>query len=391
MYCLFVHQAAELYGSDRVLLAMVCELQQRGRVKPIVIVPEAGPLVAEMQAQGIEIHVCDLIKISRASYSPRGILRLFMGIRKSLLSIDVVVNRRPIAVVHTNTLAVLSGAFWSAARRVPHVWHVHEIIAKPKLVAWGFALLLQLFAHRVVCISRMVQENLLARLPCLRQKTDIVFNGIALPGLPDTVQASRHRAALGLGDHELVITLVGRINAWKGHRLMLEAARLLTDEGVLDQGVKLLIVGGPPPGQEYFLTQLEQDIQMLGLQERVVIRQFVKDIWPIWASTDIAVVPSTDPEPFGMVAIEAMAMEKPLVAAGHGGLLDIVAHEESGFLFKPNDAVDLAKYLKKLIEAPGLRHQQGRYGRERVRSHFSMAAQAEAFERIYNHVAHIHR
>jgi glycosyltransferase involved in cell wall biosynthesis len=101
----------------------------------------------------------------------------------------------------------------------------------------------------------------------------------------------------------------------------------------------------------------------------------VADIWPVWRASDIAVVPSTEPEPFGMVAIEAMACGLPVVAAAHGGLLDIVDDGRSGLLFTPRDADALAAALQRLAGDAALRQRLGSAGAQRQAEHFSLAAQ----------------
>ena len=66
---LFVHQAAEMYGSDKVLLYLVTGLLRRGRYWPIVVVPEEGPLVDALRSEGVEVHVCEIAKVKRLNVS----------------------------------------------------------------------------------------------------------------------------------------------------------------------------------------------------------------------------------------------------------------------------------------------------------------------------------
>jgi hypothetical protein len=73
---LFVHQAAEMYGSDKVLLYIVTGLAARGSIWPVVILPEQGPLFAQLQAAGIEVHVSEIAKVKRAVLSLTGLPRL---------------------------------------------------------------------------------------------------------------------------------------------------------------------------------------------------------------------------------------------------------------------------------------------------------------------------
>lgn len=384
MICLFVHQAAELYGSDRVLLALVQSLRAHAGCQPVVLLPEDGPLRQELEALGVEVHVVPLVKVSRALFSPPGLLGLFVQIPRSLKAISTLLAGRRIDVVHTNTLAVLSGAFWARLHGIPHVWHVHEIITRPKIVAWAFPVLLRLFSDRVVSISGMTQQNLLSRQPTLAAKSEIIFNGLDVPDLYTPAEVRDFRRALGPADKTLV-TLVGRINHWKGQGLLVEAARILVYERGRDD-VVFLMVGSPPKGQEEILDDLRARIRDAKVSDKVLIKEFVNNIWPVWAASDIAVIPSTEPEPFGMVAIEAMAMEKAVVAARHGGLLDIIEDGRSGTFFQPGEASALADRIEALLDAPDERRRLGLAARQRVQSHFSLVSQALSFKRAYETV-----
>ena len=110
---------------------------------------------------------------------------------------------------------------------------------------------------------------------------------------------------------------------------------------------------------------------------------FEVDIFSVWRGSQIAVVPSTEPESFGMVAIEAMACGLPVLAAGHGGLLDIVLPEQTGLLFEPGNAAALADALARLAADPALRARLGAAGAQRQSEVFSMDRQAERTQAVY--------
>jgi glycosyltransferase involved in cell wall biosynthesis len=86
----------------------------------------------------------------------------------------------------------------------------------------------------------------------------------------------------------------------------------------------------------------------------------------LYEKADICVFPSVWPEPFGRVAVEAMAAGKPVIASRVGGLKDIVVDGKTGFLVKPGDADELAKKINILLDNPKLRDSMGKNGRERA-------------------------
>lgn len=96
-----------------------------------------------------------------------------------------------------------------------------------------------------------------------------------------------------------------------------------------------------------------------------------EDTLQCYQHADICVVPSLWHEPFGLVALEAMAAGLPVCASRIGGLQDIVVHEKTGFLFSPGDAAALADYLERLLEDASLRHSMGQSGLARVKQEYT--------------------
>jgi glycosyltransferase involved in cell wall biosynthesis len=101
-----------------------------------------------------------------------------------------------------------------------------------------------------------------------------------------------------------------------------------------------------------------------------------------WKRCTIGLVPSTWAEPFGIVALEAMYMGKPLIAARSGGLTDIVAENETGLFVPPGDIQALRAAIQALLDDPALREQMGVQARQRVKS-FQARQVVSRFEHIY--------
>jgi glycosyltransferase involved in cell wall biosynthesis len=134
-----------------------------------------------------------------------------------------------------------------------------------------------------------------------------------------------------------------------------------------------LIVGDPAPGQEANAIALREKVRSLGLEEKVILYGHTDDMNSVWSATDIAAVPSLEPEPFGRVAIEAMRASLPVVASDHGGLSEIVVNGETGYLVSPGDAYALAAALAKLLGSAQQRAAMGERGRVRQSEYFTQA------------------
>ena len=377
----YIHQSAELYGSDKTLLYLVSEMKQKG-FNPIVVLPSHGPLYDELEKNEIEIIIAPVIKISRKMFSFFNLISLPFQVYRSFRCIRKNLKGREIHRVHSNTLAVLTGALYAKRYGIKHLWHVHEIISHPKLYSNLYPKIVDFFSDTVVYNSKATQEFMVQKRPKLLSKSHVVLNGFdrISPKISATERHDFRTQYFKASDDEIVIALVGRISRWKGQQLLLNAFRLLEKE-VLK--VKLVFVGSTPPNQEVFLQALEEKIKEYHLEDKVTIVPFQKEVWKIWDSIDIAVIPSTEPEPFGLVAIEAMLACKPVIGANHGGLVEIIQNNKTGLLVAPNNEEALKKALLLLVSNKELRNTMGVEGLERAITVFSLKNYIDQFAVLY--------
>lgn len=150
--------------------------------------------------------------------------------------------------------------------------------------------------------------------------------------------------------------------------------------------VKLVFVGSTPPNQGYLKTELQSQIDKLNLNDSCKIVPFQNNIWNIWDSIDIAIVPSTEPEPFGLVAIEAMLAKKPVIGANHGGLKEIISDNETGYFFAPNNSEDLSLKIEKLITDKTNITKFGIKGQTKALKEFSLKRHVDSFVEIYSEI-----
>lgn len=372
---LFVHQSAELYGSDKMLLVLLAQLD-KSRFFPVVILPNHGPLEIALKDEGILVAVAPVAKLYRKMFTPQNLWKLGTEVKASIAVLDRLNQQYNFDLVYSNTLAVLLGMVYARRRKIKHLWHVHEIIVHPKPIAALFPHLLNRFADVIVCNSQATLDNLTLRIPALKLKSTVIHNGLD-PQLR-TVNSGFSRAVLGFSESDVIVTLVGRISRLKGHKWLLNSYINHIKSG----NIKLLFVGSPVDGQEYYLEEIEQIIQTHKLQERVKIVPYTSSLDAIWALTDIAVMPSTEAESFGLVALEAMLSQKPVIGSNHGGLTEIIEHDKTGFLVSPNSESELAAAILKLSENPQMRQSYGRSGYETAVTKFSMQRYVERFTNL---------
>ncbi len=366
---LFTHPSAELYGSDRTLLQLIEAFGRgaAGEVEAIVALPRRGILADRLEACGAEVVVGELGAALRSDLSPLRFPSFVRKARQGARFIQETVERRGIDLVHTNT-SVLLGAAWGARRSgVPHAWHVHEILDEPVWAARTMRSVIARLADLGIANSRATAASMFA--PQLK-RIAVVHNGVDAARF-NQLDPIRARRDVGVAPGGPLVVLPGRINSWKGQRLLVEAVALLREQRV-HTGARFLIVGDAPPGQPGHLLELEAEIARRDLGNCITRLPFTEALPSLLQAADVCVIPSVRPEPFGLVAIEAMAAGTAVVAANHGGLAEIVECGVTGQLFEPRSAQGLAGALGRVLEDDVLRARMGRHGAQRQRESFTV-------------------
>ena len=372
---LFLLSSSELYGSGRIIL-QVLRLYKREGFNPIVVGTGPGQLVPIMEAEGFRVYIQNLGILRRKYVSPSGLLNRLSKNLKAYRFLSELHSRYKFEQVYSNTLAVIVGAYWAKRNRIAHIWHIHEILLSPKPLVKLLAHSLDSTTPHPIAVSQAVADQW---QPLLKKaQIQVIHNGIPydefLASYPDA------KRELGLPEDQVIVGMIGRINPWKGQLFFLEIAERIAAH---NPNTHFVFVGDPFPGYEPILEELRQSIKNKKMEDRVTYLGFREDIPRIMNALDIFVLPSTLPDPFPTVILEAMASGKPVVATYPGGSAEMVVDGKTGFLI-PGGNVDLgAKVLKKLITSPEMRAEFGRAGRTRVLTEYSLEAFEDKIKTIY--------
>ena len=391
---LLTHPSAELYGADRTLLQIVQAIaERRDRVasgaeeasirtpeRVVVALPRRGVLADLLEAAGATVEVGELGAALRADLHPRRFGAFMVKARRGAQFVQHLIQRHGIDVVHTNTTVLVGAAFGASRSSAHHIWHVHEILDRPSWARHAMRSLIRRLADVTVSNSEATRA---AMVDPRMQRSHVVHNGVSEDAArPPRQSNSEVRRTLGVPEDAPLVILPGRINSWKGQDLALASWRKLTGSRGL-AAPHLVIAGSPPPGQEHFGQAIDASIQEHGLANRVQRIPFTSDLPSMLAAADLCLVPSTRPEPFGLVAIEAMAMGTPVVAAAHGGLVEIVVDGETGALFQPGCADALAEALVRVLDDDVARSAMGEAARARQRELFTVKRYGDTMLEIY--------
>lgn len=380
---LFVHASADLYGSDITLLQLVSGLD-RNRFRAVVVLPYDGPLIPRLRELGAEVIVrSDLPVIRRQNMNPKGLLRLVASLR-SVVWLAKFIRRRDVALVHCNTLAVVLVGLAAKLSARPQVWHVHEIIVRPRAIAVLLTTLSSAMSTLVVANSRSTADFYRRTRFASSTPIKVILNGVDEARLQSRSKTNL-RSVAGIESGEVVFTLVGRINRWKGHFVFLDAAERLAAES---KSARFLIAGDSFAGQEQLTQAVEDRIRSSDiLRGRAMRVPYVTDVGSVYEASDVVVVPSIEPEPFGLVAVEAMSAGLPMIASRIGALPELVEDGRTGLLSDPGDTASLLQAMRTLGASPSLRDEMGRKGKQRFERHFRVQRYVREFNEVYGELA----
>lgn len=379
---LFIHQSGEMYGSDKTLLFLLKYLDKT-RFTSVVILPTEGPLKIALENENIKVIIAPVLKLHRKMFSVKEIYNFLNDSKKAVSTMDILHKTHHFDIIYSNTLAVLLGINYARKRKIKHIWHIHEIIESPKLIKHFFLKLIQIKANTKIIYNSFATSKFWNVNKIIARKSVVILNGLESikESLPEKEIQRIRLDFFNANSHEIVIALIGRINSWKGQAILLE---VFVELAKLNTNIKLVFIGSTPPNQDYLVADLQNKIAECNIIEKVAIIPFQENIADFWQSIDIAVVPSTEPEPFGLVAVEAMLAKKPVVASNHGGLSEIVVNNETGLLVEPRNVNELIIALQKLIENEELRKSFGQKGYEKAIKEFSVEHYTKKIEGIFD-------
>ena len=270
--------------------------------------------------------------------------------------------------LYVNTIVVADYLLATRFVRGHAIVHVREIPSS-RSAALAFSTLLWLARATRVYNSEATRD---AYLSTGRRGGFVVHNGV------ESVTAAPVDA---VDPGPLRLLLIGRINSWKGQDLLLDAlGRLSPDER---ERFSVRIVGDVAEGQGALRHALEERIDDEGLRSTVALHPFTLDPADQYRWAHVVVVPSTRPEPFGRVAIEAMSAGRPVLAADHGGLREIVEDGVSGWRFPPGDVDVLADRLRSIERSRHLIVAMGGSARVRFEKEFSLETYRRRLDAVF--------
>ncbi len=237
----------------------------------------------------------------------------------------------------------------------------------------------------IVSLAKTEREELQQFYGCPEEKCEVVPGGVDLKRW-NRVEKSKAREILNLDQKSFILLYVGRLEWRKGIGTLLSAGRLLKNE---IPNLKILIVGGKIFGRQRNTDDYKEYNRLLKKAEQEGIEDITKFVGSIsnqrlhffYSASDILVIPSYY-EPFGLVALEGMASNVPVIASNVGGLMNIVENAKDGFLFEPRNPLSLKEKVSLIYNSQELRQRLAQNGYEKVKN-YSWNSMVKKIDGIY--------
>jgi glycosyltransferase involved in cell wall biosynthesis len=346
----------------------------RREIEPSVLtIGPAGDFTEELGRQGITAYALDCD--SRRHYP--GAVRALRRI----------IETEKIDILHSHTFdpsligymaSKMSGRRLIVTRHYSVALHIIEQRLKRKTYLYLERLIYQHASH-VIAPSRMVREILIEREGVSPSKISVIPHPQTTERYDAATPESVAQVRLQLRMNDcLSLVYVARLDVGKGHRYLFEALAQLLKEGL---DARLFLVGAGPAGEE-----LESLVRELGITERVRFLGWRDDALTIMAAADVAVHPSLH-EALPQTVIEAIMLERPLVATDVSGVRDVIGDEDYGMIVPPADSDALRVALKRIIGELDEARERARRGREFVLRYMNASRIAREHVDCYRKVA----
>ncbi|HVF10089.1 MAG TPA: glycosyltransferase family 4 protein [Abditibacteriaceae bacterium] len=379
MNVLYLNHSGQVSGAEQSLRALLWQFRRAHvDVEPVVALPGAGPFADILRDGEWNVTFAPLRRLQRPQNFISGMAGL-VEILRTAPFLARLARQTDSHLIHSNsTTAHLAGGLAAERAGKPALWHARDMVSLERV-----APALAQRATWVIAISKCVAERL-EQDGVPPGKIRVIHNGLD-PDEWRPPERSRLRGALGAGDDAFIFGCASQLVPWKNHKAFIDAAaQICQDED--GARARFVILGGDLWGEHQgYVQELRDLVKKHGLQERFNFIPHQSDNVDALAAFDALVLCSRE-EPFGRVLIEAMALQKPVVAYAQNGPTEIVTHLHDGMLVAADEADGLAYAMRRVLSEGDLREHLSHNARETVMQKFHISDSAQQVLDIYREV-----
>ena len=354
-------------GAGRVLLNYL-KYADTARFETLAAVPRGSLLKAPLEEAGARVYEVDAMADRSYDRGDVGVLR------------NLIAQVKP-DLVHTH--GCLSGRIAARRCHVPVVYSRHSAFPVPAKLRyppgrWVNKWVNEHYADKIIAVSPAARDNLVDA-GISPGKITVVMNGVAPVPQTSPAEQAALREELGLPAEEVTFGILARLEDYKGHLDLVEAARLLKGRGRED--FRVLIAGTGSFEQEVAKAVRAEDVS-----DRVLLLGFRSDVAALLNILDVQLNASWGTEATSMALLEGMSLGLPTVASDYGGNPWVVRDGETGLIFPRRDPAALADAMERLMDRPEERAAMGAAAQALYEQEFTGAAFAHRVEEVYRQV-----
>ena len=360
----YVHSILAGIDPDEFHVVVFCDLPGGYGPQPrveVVRLAEADSTASPSATAEIATHRSGRSTFSKVAPAA---VKVCTGFTREAVRLSRFLRRHPVDLFHTQNTGCEESpvaAKLAGIRNVIGTFHVDSTYDLHRERSGPGHRILEAISNRcldtAIAVSRATKTDWVRRSSIPAGRVVAIHNGIDPEKFARRVSKELARRKLGLPVDALVVGGVGRLDEAKGFGDLIDAVAMLSSEF---PNLALILAGqGPLRGE------LERQVERLGLSSRVRFPGFLSDVQLVLDSLDVFVLPSLC-ETLGYALLEAMATELPAIGSAVGGIPEVIAEGETGFLIPPRDPARLAAVLRKVLRDRGLRRAMGAAGRVRV-------------------------
>ena len=366
---LYITSTASKWGSEESLFLLVKNLPIERYVPYVMTTP--GPFQKKLENSNIANEIFTSYTLNKINI----IKFTFLVLRLAFF-----IKTGGFSLVHSND--VHSSQYTILAARiagVPSIAHVRS----PGLADWLKPLNVNIIksSSKVVAISTSVRDELQTH-GLSKKKIVLIHNAVDISNFHKLIVRCDNKSEKIKRTKELTVGVIGRITPQKGHEFFI---RSIPEILCSWPSARFVIVGDAYPTESDYIQKLKQEVMRLELVNHVFFEGYKTEIPKIMNSLDVLVVPSLM-EPFGRVAIEAMAAKTPVVASAVGGLTDIIRDGYNGLLVPPTNSNAIAGAVIRLLTDNQLYASIIKNGRSVIEKKYTVQIQIKKIEKLYDNL-----
>lgn len=350
-------------GAGRVLLNYL-RYADTSEFETLIAVPRGSLLVPPLTEAGGTVYEVD--GLAERSYH-----------RDDVKTLEKLIDELSPDIVHTH--GALSGRIAGRKCGKAVIYTRHSVFPVPAKLRcppgrWVNKLVNEHYADHIIAVSPAAAENL-TDAGISPKKITVILNGVApVERIPEAERAAL-RESLGIGPDEFAAGIAARIEPYKGHLLIAEAAEALRAEG---RRLKILVAGTGS-----YEDELRREVEKRGLSDTMLLLGFRGDVGALLSILDVQLNASWGTEATSLALLEGMSMGVPSIVSDYGGNPWLVRDGDNGFVFPSRDAAALAKALARAMDEPETLAQMRTRAAEVFRERFTGEIFAKNIENVY--------